>query len=416
MAAPMEPSEDDLEDLDRVWLQLESMEGVEGVLDIEVCVHPHVFGEEVRSELTWNYMTNTVQVWMDGGFVPGCATAGVHFGPECFNDKILVVRGKLSYMGELTAVLIALQWIPEGCNVEVVTDCTSVIHTLSNFSKWKRGQQADMEGRSVVWQILDMTDKHKSAGHMVSYVYIPSHISEKQARYKKEGGEGLEKWTAKLGAIMEWHRADSNSLHKGNEATDTLATTARSKPNVMYNCGVTASTNNIALMHTDGSLTEHNLHSSTIKEEADQYREVQQQQPSRGEYLQDPDTNYLVSVGFFKGGEGSHICKWMHSTRFKSQNPNAEKIHHYWDRDKAAPTKWYMRENPREGKDAREWEVNKVLHCTSKCHMCTNNLPCEGGATLMVHTPAPEKKEMHEHVYLDCKATTLLREERDGEV
>jgi len=99
-----------------------------------------------------NYATNTIRIWTDGGYKEGVATAAVYAGDHpTLQERINVVHGESSFIGELVAILIALQKAPTNTHLEVITDCTSAITAINNYGKWKKGRQANTKDAASSW-------------------------------------------------------------------------------------------------------------------------------------------------------------------------------------------------------------------------------------------------------------------------
>lgn len=411
--APQVPKRDDLIELEQVRSRAVAIpsRGVAGMLK---ALSPYRITEDDWCFLHKNEATNTLRVWTDGGHVKGCTTAGVYVG-EQFKDSVMIVRGGSSFIGELVGVLVALERCPRSCNLEIVIDCTSAIAAFSGFEGWGMGRQMRTEGRGVVKRIIQLVQERRTKGLGVTFTYVPSHIPEKRARAREEGPEALASWEAKLAALAEMHGDDWGTLVKGNEAADALATLARTSHTATYNRCVLTSLDAVALLSIDGSLVEKGLRWQSLEAEADVKFRRQASRVSRGEYLRDSLTDFGKS-----GVPSSHgnklVKKWAHSARFKSQTPNAEKMHFYWERDANNADVWYARDNGEDAARPRDWLIKKAVHSTSECPLCTSSTPCGTDTMLVVHKPEEGKKEMHDHVYTTCAATRGIRLRRDEEV
>ncbi|ELR16093.1 uncharacterized protein ACA1_224940 [Acanthamoeba castellanii str. Neff] len=407
------PKRDDLIELEQVRSRAVAIpsRGVAGMLK---ALSPYRITEDDWCFLHKNEATNTLRVWTDGGHVKGCTTAGVYVG-EQFKDSVMIVRGGSSFIGELVGVLVALERCPRSCNLEIVIDCTSAIAAFSGFEGWGMGRQMRTEGRGVVKRIIQLVQERRTKGLGVTFTYVPSHIPEKRARAREEGPEALASWEAKLAALAEMHGDDWGTLVKGNEAADALATLARTSHTATYNRCVLTSLDAVALLSIDGSLVEKGLRWQSLEAEADVKFRRQASRVSRGEYLRDSLTDFGKS-----GVPSSHgnklVKKWAHSARFKSQTPNAEKMHFYWERDANNADVWYARDNGEDAARPRDWLIKKAVHSTSECPLCTSSTPCGTDTMLVVHKPEEGKKEMHDHVYTTCAATRGIRLRRDEEV
>jgi hypothetical protein len=101
---------------------------------------------------------------------------------------------------------------------------------------------------------------------------------------------------------------------------------------------------------------------------------------------------------------------------FKSQTPNAEKIHFFWERDANNMEIWYARDNGEEVAHTPEWLTKKAIHSMLECPLCMECMPCGEDTFLIMHKPVEGKKDMHNHVYVSCSKTKDIRVHRDKEV
>jgi ribonuclease HI len=241
-----------------------------------------------------NKATNTLKVWTDGGHTNGETTAGVYVR-ERFKDSIHMLRGGSSFMGELVGVLVALEQCPHSCNLEIMINCTSTVKAITGFNSWKKGRQMRTDSRGAILHINRLITERQAAGYEVHFTYVPSHVKEKGSRAATEGAKAVELWESKMAALQDEHRIDLDLLIQGNEAADKLATLARHTFSVMYNRSVVTSHNGVAMLHFNRSLVEQGLRQTSIKAEAENKFQQQARRVSRGEYLQDSNTDFKRS-------------------------------------------------------------------------------------------------------------------------
>jgi exonuclease III len=371
----------------------------------------------LQSELHWNHATNKVRVWTDGGYKDGQATAGIHWSDSMptFNQSILINHGTSSLEGELAAIQTAVDCAPEGVHLEIVTDCKSAVSSISGFKGWKRGRQERTSGRSIIKDVNANIRRRRKAGFTIDFTYVPSHVPEKEQQAQQAGKEAVSKWNNKMASLRDCHGADLDSLIAGNVNADALATRARTKHTSTTSRNVRASRDGVALRHLTGRLIEKDVASAVRKAEESARKTRQSKKASRGEYLRDTQTSFPRSYDICKGQDHHRTQQWLHAARFKSQCPNAERIHLFWERDKTNLDQWHGREYNGKPETRAVWEADKALHSTQGCPLCSSCLPTSKD-TMLIVSPVSAHKEMHHHVYTSCPATSDLRTARDEEV
>jgi transketolase len=220
-----------------------------------------VVDEETKSALYWNYTSNTLRVWTDGGYAGSHTTAGVHWSDvqEEYNHRISVEHRQSSFEGELAAIQVALSDAPGKCNLEIVTDCLGAVAAITGFNKWKRGRQEKAVGRSIIKTVKAGIRRRKKVGFTIDFTYVPSHVPEKEQWAQQRGEEAVAKWGRKIRQLQDRHGADLDCLIAGNVKADHLATRARIERNTTVTRNVRASRDGVALRHLTGRLVEEDI-------------------------------------------------------------------------------------------------------------------------------------------------------------